>query len=192
MTEWRSEGPTRRQMMALSAASLVGLGFVNGRGVGAQRTAIGGAGIAGGGLVETADGEAQFSLFGSRLLLEGDDEPTFFGRVQWLDPSWQGRGITLESTEITRYGPPEDDPDVRELRGAMSVDGAGSYPFVLRALDAGGPGEGRDTIVLTVGPEAMAGTPSAATPADDFAYAVEATVSAGDLQLLSFDEPGQG
>jgi len=173
----------------MTAGSLAGLGLIAVPGARAQRPAMGGGGIAGGGVAETADGEAWFSLFGSRLLVGDDDEPIFFGRVQWVDESL---GVTLESTDIVSYGPPKDDPDARELRGSMSVDGAGSYHFVLRALDVGGPGDGLDTIVLTVGPEAAAGTPAAATPAGDFAYAVEATVSAGDLQLLSFDEPGQG
>lgn len=189
MATFQTTRRTRRGAIAASAGALVLLGAAMAPDARAQRASIGSGGIAGGGIAATANGEAQFSLFGSRLLLGDDDEPTFFGRVQWVDSSL---GVALESTDIVSYGPPKDDPDARELRGSMSVDGAGSYPFVLRALDVGGPGEGLDTIVLTVGTEAAAGTPSVATPAGDFAYSVEATVSAGDLQLLSFDEPGQG
>ena len=100
--------------------------------------------------------------------------------------------MTLVSTSVTSYGPLTDDPSARELRGTMTANGRGSYPFVLRALDVGPPGTGQDRVRLTVGATAAVGTPSAATPTDDFAYSVEATVVGGDLQLLSFDAPNQG
>ena len=196
----RSRGVTRRDALTAAAvvgATALGAGLVGLPGGGTARAAMGGGGgLAGGGVLETADGEVQFSVFGSRLTCEGDTEPTIFGRVQWTDPGWRSRGLMLESTEIIEYGPPQDDPDgnVRELRGMMRQvgdDGGVSYPFLLRAEDVDVPGAGADTVTLRVGQDAL-GTPSAATPSDDFSYRADGTVVRGDVQLLSFEEPNQG
>jgi hypothetical protein len=191
----RSAGWTRRHVLTTSAMGALAAGTMAGRlpGVAASRVSMsGGGGIAGGGTAETAEGEAQFSLFASRLELTDEPTPLIFGRVQWVDPNWRSRGLALVSTTVTAYGPVPDDENARELRGTMTANGEGSYPFVLRAIDGGGPGEGQDRVILTVGPDAVAGTPSAATPTDDFAYSAEATVVGGDLQLLRFDRPNQG
>jgi len=147
-----------------------------------------GAGLAGGGTVAIDGGEAQFALFGSRITFPDDKQPTFFGRLRWYDPNEGGEPLLIESTQITEYGPIEGDKRARRMTGSVSVNGNGSYPFVLEAVDAGGPApsEEADTISLTVGPGAADGTPEAAT-SDDFAYEVPTTeLSSGDLQLVEF------
>jgi hypothetical protein len=168
---------TRRGALAVSAGTVVALSL--GR-AGAQR-AVGSGGIAGGGVAKAPDGGAEFSLFASRLPIEGQAELVVFGRVQWVDPD---RGLTLESMAVTEYGPVPDQENARELRGTMRVEG-GAAPFVLRVVDGGGPTSGLDRITLTVGE--AAGTPTAGTPTGGFAYSMDAEIAAGDVQLLSFD-----
>ena len=197
MGNGRLAGCTRRQALASAAAlgALAALARADVPQAGAQRSGVsGGGGIAGGGTAETAEGEAQFSLFATSLDVAGQAEPQVFGRVQWLDRNWRSQGVTLVSTAVTAYGPPANDPqsNVRELRGTMTANGEGSHPFFLRAVVAPDIGVGTEEIRLTVGPGAVAGTPAAATPTDGFAYDVEGMVDAGDLQLLRFDAANQG
>jgi len=135
----------------------------------------GGNGIAGGGAMKLAAGVAHFSLFASRLESEEDADPQVFGDLEWVDPSWESKGVTLKSLVVTAYGQPSDEPASREIRGELSVDGEGRYPFVLRAIDAGAVGSGKDAIRLTVeaGP--------------DFSYSAEGPITAGGVTLLRFD-----
>ena len=179
---------TRRRALAGGAAAAALL--TTARRTSAQRSAVGGGGgIAGGGTIETADGPVHFSLFGSRLMLEGESEPAIFGSLRWVD---EDGGWTFESTAIADYGPPPDDADARELRGTVAANGEDEYPFVLRAVDGGAPGAGDDTVRLTVGAGASDATPAAADSSAAFAYDVEGTLAAGDLQLLSFDPADEG
>ena len=183
----QSRGYTRRTALGVSAAALAALGLgAAPAATAAQRAATGSGGLAGGGLATDGEGEAQFAVFASRILFAGDDEPTILGRVQWVD---KGRGMVMESTAVTAYGPIPDQENARELRGTMRVNGTDGYPFVLRAVDAGPPGSGQDTIDLTVGAAALAtpGTspdPATPAPATDLTLTIAATVTIGDLQLL--------
>src|SRR6188508_1810712 len=68
-----------------------------------QRSIQSGGGIAGGGVVKTEQGEAHFSVFGSRFVVEDQDEPEIFGSLIWTD----SEGTKLVSTEVTDYGPVE-------------------------------------------------------------------------------------
>lgn len=190
---------SRRAAVRGSAMALTALGLAGVRRAGAQRTAIGSGGVAGGGVARTEEGnEAEFVLFASRLALGEGEEPTVFGRVRWVDPGFESRGVALESVEVTSYGPPAGEDQgspVRELRGTMTADGEGDYPFLLRVtLAEDEAGLGGDAISLTVGAGA-AGTPEAgaamATPGDGFAYDTEAEVTAGDVVLLDFAEPNR-
>lgn len=181
-------GMTRRRALAATAGALAAVGVGHGRGPRSARAGVQtGGGIAGGGLVETADGEVQVSLFGSRLTCEGDREVSIFGSVRWTDPGWRSRGLALVSTAVIEYGPPDDDENARELRGLMSANGNGRHPFLLRAVDVDVPGAGQDRVRLVVG--AAAGTPEATPASDDFAYEAEGRLVSGDFQLLSFDPP---
>jgi hypothetical protein len=155
------------------------------RGVAAaqQKGIQSGGGIAGGGVIEVSDGaEATFSVFGSRFVVDGEPDPIFFGNLTWVD----SRAVTLASTEISAYGPVEGEENAREMTGFLTMNGEGNHPFTLKMVDGGGPGEGKDTMTLTV----QASGEAAATPATGaVAYTADATLTNGDLQLLSFEFP---
>lgn len=134
-------------------------------------------GVAGGGIVAHAAGEAVLTLAVSAVL---DDvgEPTGkgLGLLRWVDPTREGGGLVLESTGIGRYGPVGDLPGVRELDGRVYANGEGPFPFVMRVVDVGPDGAGQDTLSLAVGDAVESGDPPTG-----FSYAVEGTVTAGDL-----------
>ncbi|MBW3634681.1 MAG: hypothetical protein KY456_16810 [Chloroflexi bacterium] len=144
-------------------------------------------GMIGGGLVESGESEAHFSLFASRLSVEGENQEVVVGSVLWVDVS---TGLTMSSTSITGYSVPEVQPDQgesREIVGIMSVNGEGEYPFELEVIDADLPGSGLDSVSLTVGDRARAG--ASATPASGFGfnYSAEGTVVSGDIQEVHLD-----
>lgn len=187
MSQLPNDSHTRRSVVALAGlAMLAAAGETSGR---AQGRSVGG-GIAGGGGATTATGTAQFSLFATRLPLPNASTPTVFGQVLWVDPAWEGTGLTLASTTVSDYGPLGGDPTsrVRVLKGSMSANGEGHYPFEMAVFDAGPDRFGEDTIALRVGP-AMDATPSPGTATPDFFYAVEdAPIDGGDVALISFEE----
>ena len=181
-------GMNRREALtaaAIGGAALAGagLGLTASRAL-AQRSVTSGGGIAGGGLIEGPDAAVHFSLFGTRLPLGEEEAMIFSGKVVLADPL---TGLRMESVAIAEYGPSEgEDENLRELRGTMLVatsedDEGVEYPFVLRAVDAGGPGEGTDSIALQVG-GAVPATPEGG--AFEFAYELNGTVSAGDIALV--------
>lgn len=131
-------------------------------------------GLTGGGVVSTASGEAQLVLFASRLEVDSDDPAAGF--VRWVVSRDGENPLSLESIGTIAYGPVEGDEQAREVRGTMQVNGAGEYPFVLRAVDLGTAELGRDTASLRVGNRLAEGS--------DFGYEEEGTIVGGDLQLL--------
>jgi hypothetical protein len=191
---------TRRHAIKLGLGGLAALGAMQAVQLDAA-PAVSSGGIAGGGRATMEGGEAHLAIFGTRLAIPGQAEEQIVGRVQWFDAGWTSDGtaaqasagcrcsvasdggLLLETTDVTAYGPIPDVENGREMRGQMSANGEGSYPFVLRAVDAGPPGTREDTISLLVGAAAEEETPSAD---GDFSYAAEATLVDGDLQLLSF------
>lgn len=146
-------------------------------------------GIVGGGVVQTASGEAHVSLFASRLVVAGatGEEPVT-GAIMWLDPTWEDTGLVLESTRIDYYAPVPGLDGGREIRGEMTANGEGAYPFVLLAVDSGLPGSGQDRVTLAVGTFAE----GEAEAASDFGYSAEGAVVGGDLQLLIPETPPAG
>jgi microcompartment protein CcmK/EutM len=143
-------------------------------------------GIVGGGLVQLEQGEANFSLFVSRMIF-AEDEMVVLGSVLWTDDT---RELTLRSTAITEYIVPEVQPEqgvLRQIIGMMSVDGEGEFPFDMEIVDADLPGAGTDTIVLIVGDGAR--TSENATPASGvgFSYMATGTVVTGDIQELDLE-----
>jgi hypothetical protein len=184
-TTMRRRGVTRRGALAAAAGgvSLTGLGLaIRAKRASAQIAVGSGGGIAGGGLIEGPDAAVQFSLFATRLPLgEGEDEFIVSGKVLLADPLQEWR---MESVEVTEYGPVDgEDENLRELRGTMLVttaDGEAEYPFILRAVDVGGPADGTDTLALSVG-GALEGTKG---ESDDFSYELSGAVSAGDIALV--------
>ncbi len=182
---------SRRNAVAAGAVALAGAGIAAGSvSAGRQRAISSGGGIAGGGLVEGPDASVHFVLAGSRFALEGD-EVAQFGSLQLTDPD---QSLSLTSTEISFYGQVEGEPDdTRELHGLISVsqdgENLGEFPFVLKAVVAGSPGPDGDSIELTVGSDAPA-TPTATEPSgDDFSYALNGGLTAGDITLLIFEFP---
>jgi hypothetical protein len=151
-------------------------------------------GIVGGGLAQFESGEANFSLFASRLIVDGEEPGGVLGRVRWVDAT---AGLTLTSVSLSDYLDiqiADREGEARRLIGELAVegaemtgDGAGPYPFVLEAVDAGTPGTGLDMVSLFVGEGVV--TETAATPAADtgFRYNAAGMVVLGDLQVLDFE-----
>lgn len=140
-------------------------------------------GMVGGGLARLEQGEANFSLFVSRLIFS-DDTEVVVGSVIWVDGA---AGMTLRSTAITEYIVLPEQPGQgvsRRLIGTMSIDDQGEYPFEMLVVDADLPGSGKDTVDLNVGDGAR--TSANATPVSGlgFSYAASGTVATGDIQEL--------
>jgi hypothetical protein len=106
-------------------------------------------GFTGGGVVQTPIGTVQASFCGNKVPLKGGKQTVIGGALTWSDLAWHGTGLHLQSTQITSYGHLPGTA-VRELVGYATVNGAGRHRFVLHALDAGGPGSGKDTVKLIV------------------------------------------
>lgn len=136
-------------------------------------------GITGGGVVRTADGDANLILFATQLADDAPQEAAGF--VRWLDPNRDG-GLSMESVGPIAYDWPEGEEQLRNVRGIMAVNGAGEQPFHLEVFDAGPDLLGQDTARLTVG-DAVGGG------ASGFAYEAAGTVVGGDIQLLSSVAP---
>lgn len=143
-------------------------------------------GMVGGGLVQFEQGQANFSLFVSRLIFS-DDSEVVVGSVIWVDGA---AGVSLRSTAIAEYIVLPEQPAQgvsRLLIGTMSVDDEGEYPFELVVIDADLPGSGKDTVDLKVGDGAR--TSETATPASGlgFSYAASGSVVTGDIQELDLE-----
>ena len=146
-------------------------------------------GMVGGGLAQFDQGEANFSVFASRMIF-AEDEVVVLGSVLWVDETV---GLTLRSTAITEYIVPEVQPEQgqsRHILGTMSVKSVndeGEYPFELELIDADLPGTGADMAILKVGEGARTG--QNATPASDpgFSYTANGTVVTGDIQLIGIE-----
>jgi hypothetical protein len=143
-------------------------------------------GMVGGGLVRFEQGEANFSVFASRLIFP-EDEVVVLGSVLWVDETV---GLALRSTAITEYIVPEVQPEQgqsRHILGMMSANDVGEYPFELELIDADLPGTGVDMAILAVGKAARPG--QNATPVSDpgFNYTANGTVVTGDIQLIGIE-----
>jgi len=136
-------------------------------------------GLTGGGVVGTAVGQAQLVLFASRLEVDSDEPAAGF--VRWVTTGDDGDALSMESIGTIAYGPAEGDEQAREIRGTMRVNGAGDYPFVLRATDLGPDAVGQDSAALRVG--------NAIAEGSDFGYEGEGPLVGGDLQLLDTVAP---
>lgn len=106
-------------------------------------------GFSGGGVVQTATGTAHASFFGNKLTIKGSTQSVTLGALSWVDPSWPGGGLSLQSAQITSYRRVPGTA-VRELVGLASANGKGKHHFVLRVVDKGTPGLEKDTVQLTV------------------------------------------
>jgi hypothetical protein len=144
-------------------------------------------GMVGGGLVQFDQGEANFSLFVSRLIFSGDDAEVVVGSLIWVDDA---EGRTLRSTAITEYNVPEAQPEqgvLRQIRGTMSVDEEGEYPFELEVTDVDLPGSAQDLVVLKVGDGARASENATPISGAGFSYMASGMVATGDIQELDVE-----
>ena len=172
----------RRMVLAAGLAAAFGLSRVPG----ADARFIMARGMTGGGLARFDAGDepglAHFSLFASSMQLP-EGTTLFLGAIRWIEAA---TGLRLESTEITQCTPLPNRTDGAEIRGRMTVNGEGNYPFVIHAFDSGAPGAGRDAITLEVnGPRAREG--AEAESAADFTYEATAALVAGDMQWVIVD-----
>lgn len=185
MSTLHSGSLPRRRMLGAGLAAVVA-GTVGVRARPASARLILSRGMTGGGLarIEREDGPAlvHLSLLASALQLPEGDQ-LFLGRIRWVEAA---TGLTLEANEITNCIATGTHPGQREVRGWMSVNGGGRYPFVLTAIDAGDPGSAADTIALDVnGPDAQVDGEPATGPS--FVYAATANLVAGDLSVVNAD-----
>jgi hypothetical protein len=151
-------------------------------------------GITGGGLVSTDAGEAHLSLLGTRMPdPDGTDAMLVTGHLRWVDPDWEGGGLTLESIQITGYGPTEGVERGRELSGWLQSSALPApVPFFLQAVADGGAGSGKDTVSLLVGDAVPADTVAGATPEPvGFSYQAQGTLTSGGLSLLNLGLGGE-
>jgi hypothetical protein len=179
----RLSAPLSRRT-ALAAGLVAALGITQAPGADARY--IMARGMTGGGLAKFDAGEepglAHFSLFASSMQLP-EGTTLFLGTIRWIEAA---TGLRLESTEITQCRPLRDRADGAEIRGRMSANGEGSYPFVIHAFDTGGPGSGQDAIRLDVNGEDARDGEEQASPSD-FTYEVTAALVAGDVQWVIVD-----
>jgi len=174
----------RRKVVAAGLAALA-LGVVPARHADARIMLL--RGMTGGGLAQFQGEEprlANLSLFAS-VLLTPNGSPIVVGSLRWIEA---GTGLRLQSTEVTVCRPMQERPDGAEIRGRVTVDGEGSYPFLLHAVDTGAPGSALDTLRLDVnGPDARQDADPAEGSDPDFSYEAQATLVGGDFQWIIVD-----
>ena len=143
-------------------------------------------GMVGGGLVQFEQGEANFSVFASRLIF-AEDEVVVLGSVLWVDEDGWAHVEKHRDHGIHRAGVQPEQGQSRHILGTMSVNDEGEYPFELELIDADLPGTGADMAILKVGEGARTG--ENATPASDpgFSYTANGTVVTGDIQLIGIE-----
>jgi hypothetical protein len=182
MTTSGPEAIDRRMAIAGALAGAAGLALP-----GRQTRTVAQRGMVGGGLARFEQGEANFSLFASRLIFSGDDPEVVVGSVIWVDTV---AGLTMRSTGIAAYVVPPVQPEQgvsRHLFGTLSINDADEYPFELEMIDVDLPGTGLDMVNLKVGDDARTG--ENATPASGlgYSYLANGTVVSGDIQELAVE-----
>jgi hypothetical protein len=166
----------RRSMVVAGAASMAAFGLMAKTGLAVPVIQSGG-GIAGGGSVQAEGGPAEFSVFGSRFVAEGTDEPVLVGSLSFLDVVAK---TTIESVSISAYAPVEgSEATTRQMSGVATINGEGAHPFNAILTDGGPIGSGADMFELAVGDDG-------ATEVGDAVYEIQAAVQAGNIQLIEF------
>ncbi|HEU0116907.1 MAG TPA: post-COAP-1 domain-containing protein [Thermomicrobiales bacterium] len=142
-------------------------------------------GMVGGGLVKFEGGDANFSLLASKLTFP-DDREVVVGSLLWVAT---GSGLTLASTALTDYENLAGQEKGKRIRGTLTSNGVGAFPFMLDVIDGGAPGSGKDSIALTVGDFVTPAAGEAAGTPSGFHYAAVGMLATGDLQDLDIDIP---
>lgn len=171
----------RRLAVGAMAAGAAGLAWPSQQ----RGRAITQRGVAGGGIIQLENGEAEFSVFASRVTF-ADDEEVIVGSIEWVDTS---AGFAFVSTAVELYEDlesPEEGGELRRVAGVMRLNDEADYPFVFNVLDAGAPGAGRDSAALIVGEDAVIDGNASPVETDGFNYAAAGSI-VGDVQVVSFD-----
>ncbi|HET7092879.1 MAG TPA: post-COAP-1 domain-containing protein [Thermomicrobiales bacterium] len=142
-------------------------------------------GMVGGGLVKFEGGEANFSLLASKLTFP-DDREVVVGNLLWVT---SGSGEKLESTELTGYENLAGQETGKRIRGTLTANGVGAFPFMLDVIDLGAPGSGKDSVALTVGDFVTPAAGEAAAAPTGFHFAAAGMLATGDLHDLDLDIP---
>ncbi|MFT4038741.1 MAG: hypothetical protein QM692_11220 [Thermomicrobiales bacterium] len=144
-------------------------------------------GMAGGGLAQLdGDGEprlANFGLFASAVQLP-EGENLVLGSIQWIEA---GTDLQIRSSTVIQCIPIPNRTDGAEVRGRMTVNGEGDYPFVMRAMDGGAPGSALDRVELEVNTGGALGDGIDPGSDDEFTYTAGGNVVAGDVQWVVAD-----
>ena len=89
----------------------------------------------------------------------------------------------MVSTAVEEYGKMSNNESGRVIRGTMSVNGVGEFPFVVRAVDGGFSGDAGDSVEIHGG-DAVEGTSGS-----ELTYSASGALETGDFQLLNFTDP---
>lgn len=147
-------------------------------------------GIAGGGLVPLADGSGstQFSL--AVIQLPDAQAPVLAGSFVLYDAHAEGGSALMQSISLAAFKAyAANDPNARQLTGNLSVNGDGSFPFLLQVA-AAKAGQA-DTFNLVVGQAALpylgntGGVSSVACNCAAYSYALKGALSSGKLHLVT-------
>jgi hypothetical protein len=125
----------------------------------------------GGGSVQLDGREATVAIFATADKENKNKSTGGEGLLRWVDPSFNGASLTLESVGLNSYVPAA--PDTRVVTGFVRANGAGPYPFRLQVVahDA----SGQDSVALEVG-DAFEGL-----SATGFSYEAAGPLVTGDL-----------
>lgn len=142
-------------------------------------------GYAGGGMVTSSTGEAQFSL-AVFARDRGDGSPVAIsGSFQLKDLSDPVNPVTMTSDEFTSYTTFSTDlPNARQVTGRARVNDLEPYPLLLQVEDTAAVGEAADTVNLVFGdaaPPFLPGEGGAACDCGGFSCSLKDTVASGDL-----------
>jgi len=190
MTLVLKETINRRTAIGATATAL--LAFNMPGKVDAHQIAVqGGGGVAGGGSITLGDGTpATFSVFATRLTVEGDKNPLIMGTVLL-----SAGGKQYACTNLLDYGPIEGNADGREIYGFMTIDGSGNHSFHITMPDVAAGGFGTDTfgfeifasveVMATPGASPVATPNIEATPVGEPIFNFQGPLTTGDIQLLT-------
>jgi hypothetical protein len=178
---------TRRAALGSALAGLAA-GAAGGLSAVVSATAAEGVdGIAGGGVVPNGAGEAQFSLAVVQVPREGQ-EPMLTGAFVLSDPSATGGAALIQSTDLNEFTAfSTERPGARQIIGWATVNGGGSFPFLLQVEDTSAPGAGEDTFNLIVGQAAAQFLAAQGKVCDcgQYSYGLRGSLASGDLTAIA-------
>ena len=143
--------------------------------------------IAGGGVVPNGTGDAQFSLAVVQVPREGE-APMLTGAFVLSDPNAPDGGALIQSIELSEFTAYSTErPSARQVIGWATVNGGGSFPFLLQVEDTSAPGAGEDTFNLVVGQAAAQFLAAQGKLCDcgQYTYGLRGSLASGDLTAIA-------